>query len=188
MGRVLSWILPRRAFPFRVVERAGVYRLLPRSGMTLPPGLRPGDRLPLLRQFLRSRLVHLHEDVPSDVRVAFTIVRHGQRHTVVVRTAPKVSASDPLSRLAVFREFALLFLGVITLWWGRDWAAWGLAVFFLGNVAGLILQGLPWTITAILPCLFVLEVLYAGAFLGLYLSARSLVGKPLRPVGRETVL
>jgi hypothetical protein len=71
----------------------------------------------------------------------------------------------------------LLALGLLTLWRGRDWSAWGLAMFALGIAFGSILADLPSPPWLGLALLGLERWLYGPmAFLGLYLTATALVG------------
>lgn len=71
----------------------------------------------------------------------------------------------------------MLALGLLTLWRGRNCAAWGLALFALSIAFGNILSQLPSPPFLGLGLLVVRECLYGPmAFLGLYLTATALVG------------
>lgn len=80
----------------------------------------------------------------------------------------------------------LLTLGLVTLWWGRDWAAWGLSLYGLSLVVnaslfmalpapvGLAVRLINWTL------------IFPLVGIGLYVTALAVVGDTFAPAVKKT--
>jgi hypothetical protein len=120
--------------PFKLGQRAdGAYQLLARSDMSLPASLHDGDVLSL-REMTREERAVLFAN-PSLPRVDFvnlTVVRADRPVRLTVGTVtPSLTQSAQLQiwTTAIATMAFVFALAMITLWWGHDWAAWGLAAF-----------------------------------------------------------
>lgn len=102
--------------------------------------LQRGDRLDLREQDLATRAA-LSLDAPPGQSFTLTVSRDGRVYEVPVTTTAPLST--PYNFLNALFLALLLGLGLVTLWWGRDWAAWGLSLFALGNILNTFLHLLP---------------------------------------------
>jgi hypothetical protein len=150
-----------------------------RPGMALPPGLQSGDQVIWSEQSRLMRAVLISDNVPASASYPL-LIRRGASHQIVqVRSVPlprgaKHAGSILLQPLAYLM---ILLLGLLTLWRGRDWSAWGLSLFAFSMVTAVTLAEVPlppyWNL---LESFFLPLVGGPLVFLGLYLTARSLTG------------
>jgi hypothetical protein len=76
----------------------------------------------------------------------------------------------------------VLVLGLTTLWWGKDWTAWGLSVFAIGILLNYLLFVLPLRPIPGFIVMLVNQSLVVPVFtFGLYISALALAGPGLTP-------
>ncbi len=178
-GFALALVIPRRELPFHLRQDATGGVIEARGWTPLPAGLRVGDRLAYGQQTLLMRAVLLRENVPENRIYSLRVQRAGSVLTVAVHSVVQSqSAESSRLRWASWAEQAMLLaLGLLTLWRGRDWAAWGLAMFALSITFSDILAGLPSPPLLGLALLMVMQWLGGPmAFAGLYLTANALVG------------
>ncbi len=125
-------VVPGSYFPVvPVLVHDGQYRVQPNQQPALPDGLRPGDLLSLRRLSPADRAtLFSHHDVLPGTVITLPIVRDGRSRDVPIAAVPDMVT--PLQRLQ-FLGFlaAMLAIAMLTLWRGRDWAAWGLSAMFL---------------------------------------------------------
>ncbi len=179
IGFAVTLAVPRRELPFhlRLDATGGVIEA--RAWTPLPAGLQAGDRVVLAQQTLRMRAVLVNENVPASRVYSLRVQRAGRVVSVAVRSVVRARApgQDPMRWASRAEQAMMLALGLLTLWRGRDWAAWGLAMFALGIAFGNILAELPSPPVPGLALLQLERWLYGPmAFLGLYLTAAALVG------------
>ena len=179
-GFALSLVIPRWELPFHLHAEAGAGVVAARSGMPLPAALHSGDRVPFDRQSAQVRAMLSNENVPGD-RAYLLQVQRGSDHLVIaVHTVQRrnLHVHRPQWWAEWTEQTLLLLLGLLTLWRGRDWAAWGLALLALSITLGNVLQALPVAPFANL-ALQVLEQWFYGpsTFLGLFCTATALVGR-----------
>ncbi|MHB1282528.1 MAG: hypothetical protein ACYCZI_01475 [Metallibacterium scheffleri] len=178
----LTWSAPRRELPFHLKTDAAGGVIEARGWTPLPAGLQAGDRVVLAEQTARMRAVLADENVPGSRTYRLWVQRAGSVLPVAVRSvAQKQTAeSGRIHWVSSAEQAMLLVLGLLTLWRGRDWAAWGLAMFAISILFAKILVGLPAPPFPGLALHMVAQWLGGPmAFLGLYLTATALVG--LRP-------
>ncbi len=178
-----------RVLPFRTsftsLGGGSVFRIEPRPGVALPSPLRAGETVPLALQPFATRLALALANV-SGHRPVVMVVRgaHGLR-SVVVRSV-RLSADrlgSPFQWAAdVFFELVFFIVGILTLWWGRNWAAWGFSLATLTQLGYVALGIVPWPPgPGALPVLFLIVLFTASTFyIGLYLSVRTLLGHRVR--------
>ena len=174
-------VIPGANFPAHLVHvRGDRYRVEPRDGYALPAGLEAGDVIPLAQLTPALRLLLLvNRDVPPGTIIHVPLERSGRRLQVTLQ--PRLDSVPLLARVqfAVFLT-VILAITLLTLWRGRDWAAWALSAMFFTVLLrkGLIElpAGLPWLVllhqaralTGLLiemPALFILADALAGASL-----------------------
>lgn len=178
----LTWSAPRRELPFHLKTDAAGGVIEARGWTPLPAGLQAGDRVVLAEQTARMRAVLADENVPGSRTYRLWVQRAGSVLPVAVRSvAQKQTAeSGRIHWVSSAEQAMLLVLGLLTLWRGRDWAAWGLAMFAISILFAKILVGLPAPPFPGLALHMVGQWLGGPmAFLGLYLTATALLG--LRP-------
>lgn len=170
---------PSGELPFNV-EPAGTHYLLvqPAPDYKMPAGLNAGERIDLRNQDFAARTLLVMGRGPAGKR--FSIVMPPGHATRTVQ-ATLMARHEPAGARAfgAVSITMLLVLGLVTLWWGRDWLAWGLSLFAFATVANNFLY-VAFATTALLP-LLVLNMLAVSPliFIGLYLTALALVRNSL---------
>lgn len=169
---------PNTGFAFNVVPQGQTSVIEPLAGVPLAAGLQAGDEL-LLRRLTPEARAALVGQVSLKAGLTYTlVVRRGDRilsvpvHTQVLPSMPTQDLNNE-SGLALF--FALLILGLLVMWRGRDLAAWGLGLFAFVIIVHGALQRIPlggmWVFGLdVLANVVVMPIL----FIGLYLMAYSL--------------
>ena len=129
---IVLGLAPGSEFSARLVHlRDGLYVVHPTQQSALPQGLRAGDIIPIHRLSPAERAVVFdpHDVLPGTV-LTLPVIRDGQLAERRISTVP-----DRLSTLlrAEFLGFQIVMftIAMLTLWRGRDWAAWGLSALFL---------------------------------------------------------
>ena len=180
-------VFPGFNIPVHLVHvRADRYRVEPSSGHSLPPGLQAGDVIALTQLSPALRVLLLRaRDVPPGTRVEIPLERNGRLQRVTLRTEPDVL--PPIAQLQYILFLAAMFaITVLTLWRGRDWAAWSLTAIFF---TALLKKGLI-ELPAPLPWLLVLHQARALTetlieLPALFILADSLAGRSLPPQARR---
>lgn len=176
-GLVLTLVIASRELPFHVRWTASGGVIEPLRGVPLPAGLRAGDRLSLIQQSVRTREALKRNNVSGIGVYILKVQRDGHTFPVSVRSVVRPTTVSGVQRLLYWIEqIMLVALGLLTLWSGRNLAAWGLAIFALSITLGNILQVLPVPAAWSLVSMSVAMWLYGPmSFLGLYLTAVALV-------------
>lgn len=140
---------PVSELPLRI-ERGpqGGYVIHAREDIALPQSLRDGEILALeaMSPMDRAALV-AGQNVPPGTSIKLAVVRTGQLARVPVTVIAR--SRTGLLELqwwvgGVLGMSFMLALAMLTLWRGRDWAAWGLSAFSLG----VLLDNALYAITA----------------------------------------
>ncbi|MDR7100631.1 hypothetical protein J2X04_003012 [Lysobacter niabensis] len=151
------------------IEPDAAYRL------PLPPGLMQGDLLDQRALSVDDRVAMM--GIPKvGSKVQLTLQRNEEKRTVTVVAVP-IPPLRPFERAQIAVELLFAILGLALLWRGRDWTAWGLAMFALGwgtKDAVLAFPGAQGIAHA-----FAVMALRATRDLGLYVAARHLGGPTL---------
>ena len=125
-------VIPGADFPVHLVHvRTDRYRVEPRDGHALPAGLEAGDVIPIAQLTPALRLLLLrNRDVPPGTIIHVPLERSGRRLEVTLQ--PRLDRVPLFARVqfAVFLT-VMLAITLLTLWRGRDWAAWALSAMFL---------------------------------------------------------
>ena len=119
-------------FPLQLAHRsADRYEVRPLTQQPVPAPLRVGDLIDAPQLSVAARAVlFTHHDVPPGTTLTVPVLRAGRALVLSVRAVP--DSSSALARLqSVFFVAAALLISLLTLWRGRDWAAWGLTLLFL---------------------------------------------------------
>lgn len=166
---------PSGELPFNV-RPAGTHYLVvqPAPHYQMPAGLHAGDRIDLRDQDFAARtlLVAGRGSVGARFSIVFS---SGRAARTVTATIVPESRSVGARAAGAVSITVLLLLGLVTLWWGRDWLAWGLSLFALATVANNFLY-VTFAATALLPLLiFNMLAVSPLIFVGLYLTALALV-------------
>ena len=128
----ISGLLVQGHFPLQLIHRSGEdYAVRPLGHEPLPAPLRAGDLIAIRQLSAATRAVlFTGHDVTPGTTVTVPVLRDGRPLTLSVRAVP--DDASVLSRVqSVFFVAAALLISLLTLWRGRDWAAWGLAALFL---------------------------------------------------------
>ncbi len=150
------------------------FAVQPSPPYAMPAGLHAGERIDLRDQDLAARTLLVLEHGPASAR--FSIVLPAGRHTRTVTTTLAAQHQSLGSQAAAILSLTLLLaLGLVTLWWGRDWVAWGLSMFALAAITGNFLI-LSFSTVVLLP-LLLFNVLFISPliFVALYLTVLALV-------------
>jgi hypothetical protein len=180
-------VIPGADFPVHLVHvRSDRYRVEPRNGQVLPAGLEVGDVISIgqLAPALRVLLLR-NRDVPPGTIIHIPLERSGRRLEVTLQ--PRLDTVPLLARVQ-FTVFLAVMLAItlLTLWRGRDWAAWALSAMFFTVLLRKGLIEMPAT----LPWLVLLH--QARALTGLLIEmpalftlADALAGRSLPPRQRR---
>jgi hypothetical protein len=142
----------------------------------VPAGVAPGDRFDR-RNIPVGQRIELLLATPEVGSRLHLKLRRGEETKEVTLVATPVPALRPLDWVLLAAQALYTMLGLVLLWRGRDWLAWGLAVFALGyamkDVVGYVLpvEGRIWALIA----------LRAVRDIGLYVAARQLARTVLSP-------
>ena len=180
-------VIPGADFPVHLVHlRSDRYRVEPRSGQALPAGLEAADVIPIAQLTPAQRVLLLrNRDVPPGTIIHIPLERSGRRLEVTLQ--PRLDTVPLLARVQ-FVVFLTVMLAItlLTLWRGRDWAAWALSAMFFTVLLRKGLIELP----AALPWLVLLH--QARALTGLliempalFILADALAGRSLPPRHRR---
>lgn len=140
---------PVSELPLRV-ERGpqGVYVIHAREDMALPQRLRDGEILALEDMSPTDRAaLFAGQNIPSGTSIEFAVIRNGQLARVPVTAIARIRTGLLELQLWIGGVLAMSFmwaLAMLTLWRGRDWAAWGLSAFSLA----ILLDNALYAITA----------------------------------------
>ena len=172
------------AVPFQTTRiSASSWRVSQLQQLPLPAGLQAGDILDGRLQSATTRAWLATSNPLPDHILELAVERDGKRFTVPVHSVPQAEFSSDLGRiLFVLVMLSELLLGLLTLWRGRDWTAWGLSLFTFAILIGdsfSFIPAAPWPG-------FILglqQILLDGAvgFSGFYLMANALTGGSLQP-------
>ncbi len=172
-------VTPGSEFPVRLTLLShDQYRVRPAHQTALPAGLRAGDLVPLRRLSPagRAALFTRYDVLPGTV-LTLPIIRDGKPRDVSLASVPDLLTALQQVEFLGFQA-AMLAIAMLTLWRGREWAAWGLSGVFLGAlfVAGPLQlpvapQWVFWRdefvlvtrVVLIMPALFVFADALAGA-------------------------
>jgi hypothetical protein len=125
-------LVPGSTFAARLVHRRdGLYVVHATQLSPLPEGLRAGDIIPIHRLSPTERAVIFdHHDVLPGTRLTLPVMRDGR-----VAERPISAVPDRISMLSRAEllgfQIVMFAIAMLTLWRGRDWAAWGLSALFL---------------------------------------------------------
>lgn len=125
-------LAPGSVFSARLVHlRDGLYVVQRETGTRLPAGLRAGDRIPVTRLTpLERAVIFTRHDVPPGTVLTLPVIRDGRLSERAVAAVP--DRMTPLLRTEFMGFQIVMFaIAMLTLWRGRDWAAWGLSALFL---------------------------------------------------------
>jgi hypothetical protein len=142
----------------------------------LPSGLQEGDRFDS-RQFSITERLALYGDTPFvGDELKFHASRGKQPLDLTIAAVP-LPPPTPREWVSILVAGLNSLLGLVLLWRGRDWAAWGLSLLLLGLSLRLVIIWIPGE--SGFGKLVANAVLIPVAIAGLYLAVRSLTGNSL---------
>jgi hypothetical protein len=140
---IASFRFPNYRLPF---DRGGAGQFSSISALAnvkLPAGLSPGDRIVVQDQSPRVRALLVTSYVPPDTAYPFVIRRGDRRMTVPVATVLSPEDGNFLWAVNLVTVFVISLLGLLTLWRGTSWSAWGLTMFASGVLCGSTIAQAP---------------------------------------------
>lgn len=179
----LTLFYQNSGLPFNVVTRGSSRFIAQLPGIPLPQGLKVGDELDLQQAAPEVRAALLHNiNLAAGLRYTFTVRRDARILTVPVTTRDLPVSRNLRLNIAIsdILFFALLILGLLAIWRGRNLAAWGLGSFAVVIIVQVSLRNLSlpatWVMgSAILADAIVFPLMFVGLFLMAYaLSADGL--------------
>ena len=129
----IAGVLAGSHFPLQLTHRsADRYEVKPLAQQPLPAPLRAGDLIDVQQLSAGTRVVLFSgHDVTPGTRLTVPVLRAGRPLRLSVQAVPDDGTSVITLVQSVFFVLAALLIALLTLWRGRDWAAWGLAALFL---------------------------------------------------------
>jgi hypothetical protein len=171
--------------PFHTETRgAHTLSVKPWPHIALPEGLQAGDQLDLRKQPLATRAALNVFHLRAGETYTLVVNRHGQTANVPVTTVREPAANVAPASVFFPLYFLIglfLVLGLVTLWWGQDKAAWAVSVWaFTGIFASFSYLSLPALGSVAIRAVDQTfnEPLHT---LALYLMALALIGAELTP-------
>ncbi len=169
--------------PFDLEPRAGIgYVVTEVPGMSLSSGLRPNDVVDLDATDPDARAAAIYDNnLRNGVTYTLVVRRGDARVNVPVTTQVNTSAFATYGRITEYPLLlGVLALGLLTLWRGRDWTAWGLTLFALGICSQQLFEFWPTDALTSLWCYLVARmVTWSVTIPGLYIAVESLAGAAL---------
>jgi hypothetical protein len=172
--------------PF-AVERSSAHTLRAEAlrGIPLPQGLHAGTVIDVRAQGFEARnalLASLAEgETGAGLTIDLLVDRAGRRVAVPFTTRPL--AAVPELRLAYYLAVlwaALLGLtALVTLWRGRDWGAWGIALWATAFQGGVGLTAAPLSGPGLLTAAVAAPFLFLLARVGFYIMAEAIAARAL---------
>jgi len=157
----------------------------PLAGTPLPAPLVAGDRIVLGQLDASARAavdIHLNgKTLPLGHTYELVVRRNGELLRIPVTTirSPPSAQWRWIEGTSVFVSLLLGVMSLLLLWYGRDKAAWGMAMWSIGYVVGVPLDSVPVDGTLGVIFLLASDVCFTLARVGFYLMAESLVGANL---------
>jgi hypothetical protein len=132
-------IWPQSELPFTTERNSqGEYVIRPRHALPIPAPFRDGDVLSVLdmRPTDRAAVLVPGQNIPSGATAEVVVsrdhrlVRGRVTSTRLVAPTPEEILQNGIVNIP--QLLVIFVLAMLTLWRGRDWAAWGLAAFSIG--------------------------------------------------------
>ena len=179
----LAFFSSNSGFPFNTARQGPSVLITQLPNMPLPPGLKAGDQMEFQKMTSTARAAFLTDTTIRAGLACNIVVRRGHELLNVQVTSQElpVSASQRLNNaLSDLLIFAVLLLGLLAIWRGRNRAAWGLGLFAVACIVQASLRQLPLPASWIMGVAIVADVIvFPLMFLGLYLMAHALSGDGL---------
>ncbi len=164
----------------------------PFGGNPLPAGMQAGDHVdlpaldPAARAAAIQSAVFMSGVQPLGASYDFVLLRDGARLTVPVAATEIDSnrGSVWVGWLTRCLTFLTALIGLLVMWRGRDWAAAGLAIWALAQMAANAIGHLPAAGTPALLMILLPGLLFLCARLGFYVMAEAMIGSGLAPRAR----
>lgn len=163
-------------------QDASTARISPLAGIPLPAGLRDGDLLDLASLDAPARsgmvLYVVGRTLPLDRTYQLAVRRDGGIVRVPVTTIRHSPTLEWrwVESVTVFSSLLLGALSLLLLWFGRDRAALGMAIWCLGYVFGPFFDAIHLDGTVGVASIWLSNLCFIAARVGFYIMAESLVG------------
>lgn len=179
----LAFFSSNSGFPFSTVTQGSAVLIGQLPNVPLPSGLKIGDELEFRQMTPTARAAFLPgATIRAGLTYNITVRRNHQILKVPVRSQElPVSAMQRLSTaLSDTLFFAVLVLGLLAIWRGRNLAAWGLGLFAVVIIVKSGLQQLSVSAAWVMGMAILVDVIAIPLmFLGLYLMAYNLSAEGL---------
>ncbi|MGH8321558.1 MAG: GAF domain-containing protein [Gammaproteobacteria bacterium] len=162
----------------------------PLPGIPLPAPLQDGDRIEFAALDASARAamdINFNgRTFPFGHTYVFAVRHNGELLQVPVTTirTPPSTQWRWLEGLSVFASLMLGAMSLLLLWYGRDRAAHGMALWSMGYVVGIACNAMPFDGTTGVTFLLASYVCFLLARIGFYVMADSLVGTMFSARGR----
>ncbi|MDE8346127.1 MAG: hypothetical protein POH28_08155 [Acidocella sp.] len=122
--------------PFRLDMQAHGAVIYTRHSVSLPDGIEANDQIPYAAQPSEILAILLQQNVSTKTSHRMVISRAGHLMPVRFRLVAQPAMNKALDIASDLTLFGILGLGLVTLWRGRNWTAWGLSLFSFSVMFG----------------------------------------------------
>lgn len=170
-------------------RQARVARL---HSLQMPEGLHPGDRIDFARQSTATRMdllasldmLNIHEGHAMPL-----VVTHDDGRASEIPVSIQRLGSDPAMRgvgyLGIAWSLLACLIILVTLWRGRDRAAWGIAVWAIAFQLGIAFDVAPTSDQLGFALGFAAQIAYLVARIGFFIMAFAIAGSALSAIHRR---
>lgn len=163
--------------------------------LQMPAGLHAGDRVDFARQSTTTRMDLLATLDMLNIREGHTlplVVTRDDGGTARIRVSIQRLGSDPAMRgvsyLGVAWSILSCLIILVTLWRGRDRAAWGIAIWAIAFQLGIAFDVAPASDLSGFVLGFMAQIAYLVARIGFFVMAFAIAGPALSAINRRRFL
>jgi hypothetical protein len=169
-------------------------RIIPLHKLPLPPGLHPGDRVEYARQALSTRMTLFAVTEEAHVEAGHIlplVITHADGHHTQVNVASRWLHVVPTLETSIYLDVAwfvlMCLITLMTLWRGRDRAAWGIAIWAIAFLCGGALTNAPAFGGLALGLGLVSQLCFLAARIGFFMMADTTAAPALGAGSRRTM-
>ncbi|MDE8347542.1 MAG: hypothetical protein POH28_15415, partial [Acidocella sp.] len=173
--------------PFHLDKQQTAAIIIARTSIGLPPGIQPEDHLRYADQSIDALATLIQPNLPVSSPIHLIIDRAGHTVPVATHAVPQPANSAFLNISGDLTLVGILSLALVTMWRGRNWAAWGLSLLSFSVLFGSAINQMqfppPWNLLTFLAAVLLTSLI---PLLSLYITATALIGRPATsPVLRD---